>query len=373
MKNSIRKIVYSIFSIINLFIPKFPKILIYAIPRLDDNSEALFRYIIHNTNAKVVCITNEHLKYDKVGNYTFIKQNFIIVLFHMLTCSVLLDSCLHSVKMKPTKKQMFLQLWHGSPLKYLSPSKSICQGDYFSKISYNAEVFRETLQVNEFNVPDSKMFLNGYPRNDYLFKTVKKNNSINREKEILWLPTYRHWGNVIHSNKDIPILHKDNVDALNNFLKEKNVKIYIKPHPLQSVSFEKILDSKFSNIILIYDYDLTKQNVSLYEFLANMDALLTDYSSVMFDFLLVDRPIGFTIDDFDEFSKHVGFNFDNPKDLMAGKLLYSIDDLKSFIQDLVDGTDSYSAHRNKVNQLVNHFKDGNSSQRAFELIKPYIA
>lgn len=371
-KNLIRKWVYLFFSYINLVIPKTKKILVYADPSLEGNSEALFRYLISNSDVRIVCATKSHIEYPQKGRYLFFTPTLLRVAFHMMTCSVLIDSSLHSVKMKPTKKQLFLQLWHGSPLKYLSPSKSISQGDYYSKICYAAEIFKDSLQKNEFNATPSKMLLAGGCHNDYLFHSSKKVDPEFGGKKIMWLPTYRHWGKVSHSRIDIPILNKENIADLNQFLREHNTKIYVKPHPLQSVSFEKIISKELQNVVLLSNSDLFRRNMTLYEFLADTDALLTDYSSVFFDYLLIDRPIGFTIDDYEDYLKYNGFTFDNPKELMPGMHLYNMDDLKKFVEDLNAGEDDYAKKREQVNTLANYYKDGNNCQRAYELIKTYI-
>ena len=53
--------------------------------------------------------------------------------------------------------------------------------------------------------------------------------------------------------------------------------------------------------------------------LGSSDALITDYSSVYFDYLLLDKPIGFTVDDMELYIKDRGFIFNNPEEYMPGK------------------------------------------------------
>ena len=93
---------------------------------------------------------------------------------------------------------------------------------------------------------------------------------------------------------------------------------------------------------------LRKEDVNLYELLAKTDALLTDYSSVAIDYLLLDRPMGFILTDFDEYEKARSWCYDNVKDYMPGHHIYKKEDLNQFISDVAEGKDPYRDARAKV-------------------------
>ncbi len=50
-----------------------------------------------------------------------------------------------------------------------------------------------------------------------------------------------------------------------------------------------------------------KEGLQLYEFIHCADALVSDYSSVAIDYLLLDRPLGFTLDDYKEYTQSRGW------------------------------------------------------------------
>ena len=56
-----------------------------------------------------------------------------------------------------------------------------------------------------------------------------------------------------------------------------------------------------SNLVFINDAFLSDNGIINYELLGVADALLTDYSSVYYDYLLLDRPIGLCWDDYEEY------------------------------------------------------------------------
>ena len=122
-----------------------------------------------------------------------------------------------------------------------------------------------------------------------------------------------------------------------------------------------------SNIIILDDKYLIDKNVELTEFYKITDALITDYSSVYVDYLLTQKPIGFTQDDFNEYK--LGFSMDNINDYMPGMKIINIEDLKKFIINLHDDIDEYKEERKRVNKIFNEFNDSNSSKRLAETLK----
>ena len=117
----------------------------------------------------------------------------------------------------------------------------------------------------------------------------------------------------------------------------------------------------------MYNEDLFKKGIKLYELLGNTDALLTDYSSVYFDYLLTDKPIGFTIDDFELYGKNRGgYAIDNPLEMMPGMKINTFDDLVQFLTCVSEGKDNYVAVRHQVNNLCNSFVTPNASKRILD-------
>jgi CDP-glycerol glycerophosphotransferase (TagB/SpsB family) len=93
---------------------------------------------------------------------------------------------------------------------------------------------------------------------------------------------------------------------------------------------------------------LKKENVNLYELMAHTDALLSDYSSAAVDYLLLDKPMGFILTDFDEYEKARSWCYDNVKDYMPGHHIYTAEDLREFLADTAAGRDAYAEARAKV-------------------------
>lgn len=372
-KDSLRKALYSILGVINSLIPKQDKIVIYSDNILIDNSEAMFRYLNDNTEYPIVCLADKTLDYKLRKNVCIKHPSILRATYELLTCRVMIDSFYHAIKIRPTKKQLFIQCWHGSPLKSLAsnenePDKT---NDYYSYYFYASDLFKPHL-LKSFGTANSKMLKMGNPRNDDLF--LNNRNSIDpRSTNIFWMPTYRTGLGHKESTIDLPVLNKENLPELNQYLIEHNSFLYIKPHRHQVKSFKDVLGVlRTSNIIVISEDYLFEKNMTVYQFLSGMDALLTDYSSVYFDFLLLNRPIGFVIDDFEQYKAKRGFAFDDPLSLMPGHKIYTLDDMFKFINDLSNGNDVYVEERIRVNYKCNYYKDNSNCKRCAELINDFM-
>lgn len=153
--------------------------------------------------------------------------------------------------------------------------------------------------MKSFNCNEKQVIITGQPRNDEMFKENPiMDGAVRRgaDKVILWLPTYRN------EEKDFPtpVLTERQALELNEMLKLRNAKLIVKIHPLQKLSGEM---KKYSYIEFVTQEQLNKSEMTVYSLLRAADALITDYSSVYFDFMMLDRPIGFTVDDIEEYKK----------------------------------------------------------------------
>ena len=82
-------------------------------------------------------------------------------------------------------------------------------------------------------------------------------------------------------------------------------------------------------------------------------ALITDYSSVFLDYYLLNRPVAFTINDYEEYKDKRGFVFEDIKSLMVGSVICDSHDLLEFLESVMKSEDIYIEERKKINNKVN--------------------
>lgn len=219
----------------------------------------------------------------------------------------------------------------------------------------------------------------GFPRNDVLLtgKHVVHDLFSDRDfmKTIYWMPTFRQHrrdSRLVHSPISMPVIHDEGVlDQVNTAARDSGVLLVVKPHPAQDVSLIKKV--AMSNIVFIDDAYLHDHGVTNYELLGDSDAMLTDYSSVYYDYLLKDRPIGLCWEDFDDYKEREGFAIDTDVVMAGGEKIYSAGDLCGFISRIGSGKDVLKEERNRIRELVfpgnDHACTGRVADRIEEILQ----
>lgn len=380
MKRAILLFFANIFSLINQILPKKNAILFFTnINDFNDNNRALFEYIISsklNEKYKIYYSTpkiNEFLVAKNV-KYINIYKGLWVYLFSKY---VFYDG--GTTKIKPSKKQVVLSLWHGTPLKKIGRiTEKSSKYDRFNDFTYVLTTSENCKKIfsDSFECSIDKVVVSGYPRNDYLFKPLNSIKNSKFDKKILWMPTFRYSirndENDIDESKlyEISIFKNlEELKILDLFLQEKNVLLVIKHHPL---SIQNNVDfPDFQNIKIINNNTYRELNVQNYSFVGSFDCLLTDYSSVYFDFLLLNRPIGFVIDDIEKYKNTRGFTFENPLEMMPGKIIQDKEDFYNFIK-LLHSKDEYEHKRNRIKSYIHTKIDDNTAcKNILELINLY--
>ena len=78
------------------------------------------------------------------------------------------------------------------------------------------------------------------------------------------------------------------------------------------------------------------------------DALVSDYSSVSVDFMLLNRPMAFALEDFAEYKEARGFVFSDPLAYMPGHHLYGFADFTAFLEDVARDDDRFAMERARI-------------------------
>ena len=375
------KIVYKIY-------PKFlvKNIIIFeSSPDMTGNAYELYKVLLskkYNLKYKFVWFVSDKKKFSNIKekNVVFVTTssrkhiiNYLKKIYYNLSAKIIIDS--NSYIHKFNKYQTRIHLFHGISYKNVPEYTNNCgDADYF--ITYG-KYFHPILE-KQLNNPADRFIDLGMARNDILVKKTKKN--INKlfgipkgAKIILWLPTYRNHKNnqsMDRIDNNIMIINNEKeIIELNKQLIKNNVYILLKLHPAEDTStLNKI---KTSNIIMIDDNLLTKNNINLYELLSKTDSLLTDYSSVYFDYLLTDNMIGLTFNDLDYYTKTKGFICDNYDDVVYGEKIYAFDDFINYIKNV--STQKYDKRKyKKFKKMYHTYDDGNSTKRLYDFIKKFL-
>lgn len=231
-------------------------------------------------------------------------------------------------------------------------------------------------EVFELGYPNNKQIVLGYPVHDTLYTPsngeIKKITEKEYKKIILWMPTFRKglFENRNDSTKQLPlgipvISNYSELNALQTLLVEKDILLIIKIHPMQDLSTVKINQSE--NIKVIDGHTVKKLKVDNYRLMKDSDAIISDYSSVAYDYLHLNRPIAYTMDDVENYK--LGLIVENPENFMAGSIIKSFDDMIYFIKDICEEKDLYISERKNIFDKIFKYHDGHSCERLAEYLQ----
>lgn len=381
MKNIPRKYC-GFLDIINNSISKNNKmIFLFSQHGFIDNIKAIYEYLIDNEafdSYKIICSINhvsKAIKKNSPSNVKFV-DNYTGFFYFLQAkyCFYLYDF----YPVKPAGEQRVINLLHGMPFKRLG--NLICGNEYedymfFTHIAISSDFFKEVVK-GAFQCDDRQLIVTGLPRTDEFFydeyrylrsqymkdinskKSVSKLiNNIEFEHLFVWMPTYR----AKEYNDKLPLFDNNSLNSLNYYLMRENVALLILIHPLSNIDVNHY-DNNTNIFIKEINY-LVKSDISINDVLKYSSALITDYSSVFYDYLIYNRPIGFVINDINEYSIQPGFIYENPLDYMPGEKIKTIEEFVEFIYNCINGVDYYEYDRVEMDRNINYFHDGKNCER----------
>lgn len=376
LKVFLQNTVFSLFSCLNQRLKHNDrKIMLYSNLGFRDNIKALYDYIIeagYNEKYTIICSANDYKIYQKDApkNVKFV-SNIKGILEYFSSGFVFY--CFGKLPIFHGKDQRVIQVWHGCPFK--GADDGHLKGHSFDKPYYSNVLSTSKhfapIWSRIFSIDESKIIIGGYPRCDALFKESPNYDFGSYKKIILWAPTFRKsditgYSDTKNNVNIVPVLDNRDFEYVNNELRKIGVKLVVKLHPVQSLDGYET--KQLENFVLLSHQEFVRRNMDLYRFMVQCDALITDYSSVFFDYILLDRPMAFTEDDIDDYGETRGFEVENPSSYKPGDRIKTREELLKFANDVAQGCDQYKEDRKRVQSLSNEYINGNFSQKLLETV-----
>lgn len=364
----------------NVFIPKRKNQIFFSSSfEYEDNIAALVSELLKHDGSKKyqIILDGKGLTRFKEENICHVKHKSLksIVCF-LRSRYVIYDNGIYGSK--KTKNQTSVNIWHGMPIKKIGNYIEGKEGSYIdtaTNVIATSEFYRNIMGY-AFGIKSRDVLITNEPRNDFLFDksdnlyTIGIDN-LSYNNQIIWMATYRtsklaNTGNDSHSYEyGVPLLNKNNILVLNSFLAKKKTLLVIKHHSLQNLP---IVEDEIKNIRFVTSEDIMKSNEPLYALLPKFDALITDYSSVFINYLILNKPICFAYDDFNVYSNKRGFLFDDLESMMPGFKANNFNQLIEFIDQLSLGIDNFQSERIIANEKFNAYDDDKNSYRLLKQI-----
>lgn len=367
-------------SAINSIIPKFNIVIFNSSSDFSDNAYSIYEYIVNNRPditkkySLIWAVNNkENLHSSKSHGHKIVYKKSLLGLFCFLISKYVICTHNYYYDVRSGNQQIIYNLWHGCGYKKLKNDKDYYRGDYTFVTS---DVYIK-IQSVELNIPQKNVIATGLARNDQLFTLYGSLKTLGIDKNkysnvLIWLPTFRKSkSSLLGDDGDTQLfgMHtviKGECENLYKILANTNTLLIIKPHPLERIDNHNLL--KTDNICIITDEMLESKNLNLYNILQETDVLLSDYSSVIVDYLLLDKPIGLICSDFESYKNDRGFVFEKIEEYMPGPLLNSEEDLINYIQNKEWGSDVWKSKMIAIKRKLHRYSDNNSCCRIVDYI-----
>lgn len=288
---------------------------------------------------------------------------------------------------KVRRHQINLQFWHGVPLKrmgimaYNTKRRDIKRNEKLwhknADIVTSSSDLYETLMSACIGVESKKYQKVGFPRLDYLAKPIISKQRLLQDlfkKEDpaaqigIYMPTFRY---ELEDPQIMKEIKQGNFFAfadfdgakLNQALKSRHQYLIVKLHPYEMRLFKK-LKSDYSNIAFLNNDYLFKNNYDLYELLGDTDFLLTDFSSIYFDYLHLNKPIVFITNFLKQYEKTRGLLLGPYEEITPG---ICVNSEKELVANL-DHLDNQQLGNRRLYwlHLTSQVKGGNYCERIFK-------
>lgn len=324
------------------------------------NCRSIFEKLKNKKDLKFIVISDKEKKIKKT-NLKVVRYMSLETIYYLSTSKYCFFTSSQGNNLYKRKNQIFINLWHAAGA--------------FKKFCYDAEVKKEKnekikksidlviissekvqeIYSNALGIEKSKVKNLGIPRADIFFREEEKQRvreefyknypELKNKKIILYAPTFRdNEKNKFNLKLDIELMKKN--------LEELDYILLLKLHPgIKSKDIQ--VDDKFS-----YNFSDYSNTADL---LIVSDILISDYSSIIFEFSIMKKPILFYAYDVEEYIKDRGFYY-NYYDFIPNKINYTTEEL---IKAIMNQEWDLERIEKFARYFFNPF-DGNSTERVLK-------
>ena len=225
--------------------------------------------------------------------------------------------------------------------------------DYFNCASQ----YEYELKLNKWKIPEHKLIITGFPR----FDRYPPNQPAKEVKNILMMMTWREWlfdltkeefVDSVYFKSTVGLLKHEGIQKL---LSDHDLKLNIALHPFMK-KFEKYFTGMTDNEHGIRFLDFNQETIEYS--IDHNDMLLTDITSVSWDFLYLNKPIIFYMFDQQEYLEKRGTYLNMDTDLYGYKA-DSIDHVYEYLEKIIKEKITYNVRYPKATDYIDYFDQDN--------------
>ncbi len=381
------KIIVSFLYFISAIIPKKKKLWVFGSwdgHLYADNSKYMYEYVCKNC-PEICCVwiskEKEIVQLLKTFNHRAALSNSLHGVWTLLRAKVWFEtSGYNDLSYFVAQNNIEIQLWHGMGFKKVGTKSNIYSNwinakdsnhmirDYTYDLAYWMVASQDAKEkyADSYLVPLDHFVITGQPKDDEFI--ILPDDGLYQEiidrkkysKVIFYLPTHRNFG----KNDNKCMLSAEKLREVNRRLCEMNAVMLYKPHYNDKKNFERF-QADFTNIIFLLDFE---KYGDIYQILPFCDAMISDYSGIIFGFLNADKPIILFPYDYDSYvTDDMGFCYDY-YEVAAGPVCFDWNSVLDEVEKLVNGKDDFSEKRHQLRERFCPYTDGKNKERVYNAV-----
>ena len=347
---------------------------------LTDSPFAIFNYLLKQDIEKKYThiwsiqssdeMTYFMARFKDLSNVLFVERNSEEYLKWLAKAEYLINNATFQSFVTIKDEQTYINTWHGTPLKTMgfdipgnpNGARNVVRNFFMADVLISPNEHTTNMFLDSYRLRHNYQGVileGGYPRMDATFNN--NHDTIIRtlhergvaldlgKKILLYTPTCKS-GEVAYTEQELRQIISETSVLRETFGDTYN--ILIKVHPF---IYDK---AKKEESILPY---LIPDGIDTNALLALVDCLVTDYSSIFFDYLVTDKPIVFYCWDDDLYSHERGKYFDY--DELPGPVAFNLDELMTILKELPKKMEETRWNYERFKRLYVPYEDGQVTQR----------
>ena len=341
------------------------------------NSKAVFDYIRSLPNNPLKCY---FFQLEPSNEPNFISLRPLTLKTYFLYLRAKTQVMTHTLGdmglLRPSRRKYRIHLWHGhsGPKAdgWVSKKYTVQNRINVEKDAPFITKFLVTSRINLYLwayisvLHPYQMMPFGFPRNDCLLAKEKGPAKIPNLLEdleeynhvILYAPTYRKWApTTFFPFQDFQ------ENELESWLEKNRILLLLRHHINEESSVKETSRVRYFSSEICHEIN---------QILPEVDILISDYSSITSDYLLLNRPIIYITADRAEYEKREGVIFGNYDFWTPGPKVDTFEQFKQAVNGFISGNDSYVEKRKSICQLINEYQSENSTEMVSKYLIEFI-
>lgn len=349
---------------------------------------ALFSHLINNTEryGEFVHVwvvkdieKSKVLLQDKMGENQIIFVEYKSKEYHeyLATSKYIINNMTFPQYFRKREGQIYINTWHGIPLKKMgyempkgrieaaNTARNFLQADYLlSPNTHHTKMYNDVYMMK--NVFEGVILQEGQARVDTIMKTnpdviieklIQQGIKIDKSKKIImYAPTWR--GTTFGKSSIGVKKYIEFYEYVSKKIDSSKYQLLIKPH----ISVYQEIKNGSGE----YGECIVPPTIGANEVLSAVDILISDYSSIFYDFLATDRPVLFYCDDLEEYQKYRGM--ENVDENLPGPMTGSVEQLVEWLNDVDNEYQKNLEKYNRIKAWACPKDDGNVCARVLDII-----